>query len=116
MTAAVLAAVVCGCATVRNENSITFADPVTHGLGPICNVMSAPLAGDFKKCIDCKDLKKGTSSEVIYFQFYEPLVSGGSEAIKSAMVKGGITDLYYADYSVRFFFILGWYTVTAYGK
>jgi len=46
----------------------------------------------------------------------EPLVSGGSEAIKSAMVKGGITDLYYADYSVRFFFILGWYTVTAYGK
>jgi len=114
--AVVALTVACGCRSVVNENSVSFSDPIANVFGPICTVMTAPLSGDFKKCTDCKDLKKGTSSDVIFFQFYYPIVSAGNESIKSAMANGDIKELYYADYSVRFFLIVGWYTITAYGK
>jgi len=116
MAAAALAVAVCGCSSVVNRNSISFTDPVTHSLGPVCTVMTAPLVGDVRKLADCKDLKKGTSSEVLFLEVYYPLFSIGEESLKSAMATGAIKDLHYADYSVRYFVILGWYTVTAYGK
>ena len=60
----------------------------------------APLAGSFTKCRDIGNLKKGTSSEVVYFQLFSyPIASGGNETLASAMRNGDITDLYYADYS-----------------
>ena len=98
-----------GCQTAASSNSIAF-------IGFPCNVTTTPLAGDFQKCSDLKNLKKGTSSEVFYFQFFEPIVSAGDESIKNAMRNGGLKELYYADCSARFFLIVGWYTVTAYGK
>lgn len=117
LAAGVLAAAVCGCQTSTNRNSIAFGDPIFHGLGPICNLTRAPLNGNFTKCRDIGKLKKGTSSEVVYFQFFsDPIASVGNETLTSAMRNGDITDLYYADYSVRRFLILGWFTVTAYGK
>ena len=98
-----------GCQSAMSTNSVSF-------VGFPCNVITAPLAGDFGKCSDLKNLKKGTSSDVIFFQYYLPIASVGDESIQSAMRNGGLKEVYYVDYSSRFFLIVGWYTINAYGK
>lgn len=109
LLAAVLSVAGAGCQSATDRNSISF-------VGFPCNFTTAPLAGDFSRCTDVQGLKKGTSSSVVFFHFYWPLVTVGDEAVESAMRNGGISELYYADYSSRYFLIAGWYTVTAYGK
>lgn len=85
--------------------------------GMLCSVVEAPLScNNLSKCQDLKGLKKGTASEIVTFQYYLPIATVGNVTMKKAMDNGDITEVYYADYSYKYFLIVGFLTVNVYGR
>lgn len=106
------AGIVClagGCMSVRNESSVILP-------GYLVNVTKGPLTGNFHRCVNTENLKRGKATEVVFFQWEVPWVSAGDEMLKSAMEEGGITELQYADYSIMHCAIIAFLNVTAYGR
>jgi len=112
LMAAASALALAGCAvTQNNANSLTLP-------AAIVNISSAPLSGNLKGDFDLSQLKKGESDEVMFLWWpYPPvIVTIGDETIKSAMKKGGINELCFADYTIKHYLIISHLTVRAYGR
>ena len=103
------AAVLAGCMTPTNRNSLTLP-------GGLVAVYKAPLTGNFQACSDLDGLKKGQATDIVYLQYYIPLSTAGNAMLRNAMRDGGIKELCYADYSARWYLFFGMYSVTAYGR
>ena len=108
---AVLVAVCGGCATHSNDNSLVW--PAT-----LVNVTSAPLAGNIKGNFDLSELKCGESEETMYFTWpYPPIsVMVDDESIANAVRNGGLNEVVYADYEIRHYVVVSFFTVRAYGR
>ena len=84
----------------------------------LVNVTSAPLSGNFKPFSAEEGLKCGESDEEWYFCWpYPPIsVSLDDMTIKSAMRKGDIKEVYFADYEQKHYLIVSFYKVRVYGR
>lgn len=110
--AAAMAMAVCGCVSVKNDNSLVPPSGLYSDF-------KAPLTS-FKEPLNLEGLKKGTARDNVYIHewVYTGIgVTVWNATLKEAMEEAGITKLHYAEYSQWSF--LGFYTrfeVTAYGE
>lgn len=76
--------------------------------------MNKNLKGDFSP----GELKCGVSEETMYFNWpYPPVsVTVSDESLANAVRKGGIREVVYADYEIRHYVIVSFFTVRAYGR
>ena len=107
------AALCCGCVSV--QNSKTLVPP-----SALFSEFSAPLT-PITEPVPCTNLKSGTASQNLYVWTWPilPFISASDcdMMMKSAMEDGGITKVYYADYSQDSFLgIVTKFTVTVYGE
>lgn len=105
----VLALALAGCMTPQHCNSLVLP-------GGLVAVTKAPLAGNLPACTGLDGLKSGQSTDVVFLQYYLPVATAGNTTLRAAMRDGGIKELCYADYSVRWYLFFGMYSVTAYGR
>ena len=107
------AALCCGCVSI--QSSKTVVPP-----SALFSDFSAPLT-PITEPVPCTNLKTGTATQSLYVWTWPLLpfisVSDCDMTLKSAMENGGITKVYYADYSQDSFLgIVTKFTVTVYGE
>lgn len=101
----------CGCTSLQDANSLVWPSALV-------NVTSAPLAGNIKGNFSLGELKCGESEETMYFDWPYPRISAtvGDESLANAIRRGGLNEVVYADYTIKHYLVVSFFTVRAYGR